>query len=131
MQKLKHILISVSLIILVLGPGLTRSDAQSTGLIAAYGFNDTLAPLKDSSGNNLTAQCVAGATCPSYSATSGYQGSGAYNFAGAGNSLTLPDEARFDFTNNLTVSFWMKVDRFVNPWEAFVNKRDTSWSVAR
>ncbi len=52
------------------------------------------------------------------------------NFDGINNYIQLPNESSFDFTNQMTVEFWMNSN--VNPeqWDALVVKGDDSWRVA-
>lgn len=97
--------------------------------IAAYGFNDSSNPYSDSSGNNLTLNC--GITCPSYETTGGYSSSGAFNFSGLNNYLVIPNESLFDFTNKMSVTFWMKTTPYTHDWESLVSKGDSSWLIER
>ena len=52
------------------------------------------------------------------------------NFDGVNDYIQLPNESSFDFTNQMTVEFWMNSN--VNPeqWDALVVKGDDSWRVA-
>lgn len=52
------------------------------------------------------------------------------NFDGINDYIQIPNESSFDFTNQMTVEFWMNSN--VNPeqWDALVVKGDDSWRVA-
>lgn len=104
------------------------ANVQPSNLLVALGFNNPSQPLLDSSTNSNNGSCT---SCPVYNPTGGYLGGGAYNFAGMGNWIELPNEAQFDFTSNFTANFWMKTNAFVNAWEPFIAKGDSAWSVER
>jgi hypothetical protein len=102
-----------------------------SGLVAAFGFNDSDNAPADSSGNGNHGSCTEGLTCPAYVPTGGHLGSGAYNFAGSGNYIEIANEDQFDFTTTFTVSLWMKVNGFANGWEGVATKGDSAWGVSR
>jgi len=102
-----------------------------SGLVAAFGFNDSDNTPADSSGNGNHGSCTEGLTCPAYVPTGGHLGNGAYNFAGSGNYIEIANEDQFDFTTTFTVSLWMKVNGFANGWEGVATKGDSAWGVSR
>ncbi|MBN2829480.1 MAG: hypothetical protein JXR56_04065, partial [Candidatus Cloacimonetes bacterium] len=53
------------------------------------------------------------------------------DFNGFGDYVQLDNENAYDFTNYLTVEFWVKVDSWLFPWAALVTKGDSSWRVHR
>ncbi len=55
----------------------------------------------------------------------------ALDLDGADDVAVLPDEAAFDFTDAMTVEFWVKVDWFSRDWQALVTKGDNAWSIHR
>ena len=52
------------------------------------------------------------------------------NFDGVNDYITLTNEAAFDFTNQMTVEFWMNSNTTPTQWDALVAKGDNSWRVA-
>jgi chitodextrinase len=106
------------------------AGAQSTGLVAAYGFNDSASAYADSSGNGNNGTCPSG-SCPEYLATGGRYGDGALSFPTLGRYVELPNESSFDFTKTFTVSLWVKSNGFSSSWEALVAKGDSAWGLSR
>uniref|UniRef100_UPI00404A14A4 leucine-rich repeat protein n=3 Tax=Flavobacterium sp. TaxID=239 RepID=UPI00404A14A4 len=52
------------------------------------------------------------------------------NFDGTSDYVTLPNESNFDFTNQMTVEFWMNSNTAPQQWDGLVTKGDDSWRVA-
>ena len=52
------------------------------------------------------------------------------NFDGVNDYVELPNEATFDFTNQMTVEFWMNSNVTPQQWDALVAKGDGSWRVS-
>ncbi len=52
------------------------------------------------------------------------------NFDGVNDYVTLTNENNFDFTNQMTVEFWMNSNVMPEQWDALVAKGDNSWRVA-
>ena len=52
------------------------------------------------------------------------------NFDGTNDYITLSNEASFDFTNQMTVEFWMNSNTSPDYWDGLVTKGDDSWRVA-
>lgn len=52
------------------------------------------------------------------------------NFDGDNDYVTLQNESSFDFTNQMTVEFWMNSNVTPQQWDALVVKGDESWRVA-
>jgi hypothetical protein len=55
----------------------------------------------------------------------------ALSFDGVDDYVTLANESNFDFTNQMTVEAWIKVDAFDKNWQAIVTKGDDSWRLHR
>lgn len=53
------------------------------------------------------------------------------DFDGNNDFITLPNEEKFDFTNQMTVETWVKIDAFNRNWQAIVTKGDNSWRLHR
>jgi Concanavalin A-like lectin/glucanases superfamily/Bacterial Ig domain len=82
---------------------ITVSNAAPTGLVGAFGFDEVSgASVADRSGlgNNGT---VSGAS----RSTAGRYG-GALSFDGVNDSVSVPDAASLDLTNNMTLSAWVR-----------------------
>ena len=100
-------------------------------LLARYEFQaDTGGTVLDSSPNGNHAICTPGLTCPSFTVDDG-QPPGAYDFAGNGNYVELPNESAFDFTTQFTVSLWMKSADAGNAWAQLIGKGDSAWGIER
>lgn len=52
------------------------------------------------------------------------------NLDGINDYIELPNESSFDFTNQITVEFWMKSSVVPEQWDAIIAKGDTSWRIA-
>ncbi|MCO6175412.1 T9SS type A sorting domain-containing protein, partial [Flavobacterium sp. NRK F10] len=52
------------------------------------------------------------------------------NFDGVDDYITLSNESNFDFTNQMTVEFWVNSNVMPEQWDALVVKGDNSWRVA-
>ena len=52
------------------------------------------------------------------------------NFDGVNDHIVLNNESNFDFTDQLTVEFWMKSATLPEQWDALVVKGDNSWRLA-
>ena len=100
-------------------------------LVAWYEFNGNGGgSVPDSSGNGNDGSCVPGSTCPAFVAVDG-QPAGAYDFAGNGNYIELPNESAFDFTTEFSVSLWMKSSTPQNAWAQLIGKGDSAWGIER
>ena len=97
-----------------------KAIETTPGLVASYGFNNSQDPYLDLSLNNLTLTC--GTNCPAYVQDGGRGNSGVFDFNGNTNYVVVPSEQMFDFTNQMSVTFWMKNNLFDNVWEAMVAK---------
>ena len=85
-----------------------HSCAQSSGLVAAYGFNEgTGATVSDSSGNNLTGTIV-GATW-----TTGGRYGNALSFNGTSSYVDLGNPTALQLTGSMTLEAW--VNAAANP----------------
>lgn len=52
------------------------------------------------------------------------------NFDGVDDYVEIPNESNFDFTNQITVEFWINSSETPQQWDALVAKGDDSWRVA-
>jgi hypothetical protein len=52
------------------------------------------------------------------------------NFDGVNDYVELTSESSFDFTNQMTIEFWMKSDYNPTQWDAIIAKGDDSWRIA-
>lgn len=52
------------------------------------------------------------------------------NFDGVNDYITLANENNFDFTNQMTVEFWMNSNVTPEQWDALIVKGDDSWRVS-
>ena len=52
------------------------------------------------------------------------------NFDGTDDYITLSNESNFDFTNQITVEFWMNSNTLPQQWDALIAKGDDSWRIA-
>ncbi|QQR77584.1 MAG: fibronectin type III domain-containing protein [Candidatus Moraniibacteriota bacterium] len=104
----------------------TTPPPISQNLLLGLNFDEgTGTTSSDISGHNHTG------TLSNATWSSGKTGSG-ISFSGNANSyVSIPNESDFDFTNNFTVSLWMKTASFGSAWAALVSKGDSSWSLTR
>ncbi len=116
------------------GVSVTVSNGAPTGLVAAWGFNNSSTPMADSSGNGYNLSCTS--TCATYTSSGGHgTSSGAYDFSGTNDGLQTSVESPFDFTTAMTVEFWFKTPSPSYDWGAtwgtWVAKGDSAWSLGR
>ncbi|PSG89429.1 LamG-like jellyroll fold domain-containing protein [Aurantibacter aestuarii] len=52
------------------------------------------------------------------------------NFDGVNDYVQIPNESNFDFTNQMTIEFWMNSNTLPEQWDALITKGDNSWRVA-
>ncbi len=92
--------------------------AQSTGLVAAYGFNETSGSTAgDLSGNANTGTVRNGSTWT----TAGKFG-GALQFNGSNSGVTVPDAPALDLTTGMTLEAWVFPTVAPTNWRAVVGK---------
>lgn len=53
------------------------------------------------------------------------------DFDGIDDYVALPNESSFDFTNQMTVEMWFKIDQFDKPFQTLIAKGDVAWRIAR
>ncbi|HSW98508.1 MAG TPA: LamG-like jellyroll fold domain-containing protein [Candidatus Saccharimonadales bacterium] len=116
------------------GVSVTVSNSAPSGLVAAWGFNNSSTPMADSSGNGYSLTCTS--TCATYTSSGGHgTSSGAYDFSGTNDGLQTSVESPFDFTTAMTVEFWFKTPSPSYDWGAtwgtWVAKGDSAWSLGR
>jgi len=80
--------------------------------------DDVINATKDYSGNDLNGSEIAG---PTWNATGGYDGKGAFEFDGSSNLILIPDDALLDFTDKFTLMAWIKPDT-IQEWEGIISK---------
>ncbi|MFN0126711.1 MAG: family 16 glycoside hydrolase [Verrucomicrobiales bacterium] len=56
---------------------------------------------------------------------------GALQFDGTDDFVSIPNESDFDITGGVTISAWIRVESFTNPWQAIVTKGDRAWRLHR
>ncbi len=78
----------------------------------------------DSSGNNNFGKILEGS--PKWQPDGGRIG-GALLFDGKGDFINIANESNFDFTNQMTVAAWVKVNSVDRWWQAIVTKGDSAW----
>jgi parallel beta-helix repeat protein len=61
----------------------------------------------------------------------GGQLDGALEFDGFNDCVFIPNESRFDITDQVTVSAWIKVNAFERDWQSIVTKGDSAWRLHR
>jgi hypothetical protein len=52
------------------------------------------------------------------------------NFDGVDDHVIVSNESNFDFTNKMTVEFWMNSNVIPEQWDTFIAKGDDSWRIA-
>lgn len=108
-----------------------KSDVWSFttgGLVAWWKLDEAEgSDVADASGNDLVGKLVGD---PQWQ-PSGGKIDGALLFDGDGDFVEISDEAAFDFTDEMTVACWVKVDTFDKNWQAIVTKGDSAWRLHR
>jgi hypothetical protein len=118
-SKLKDLLFLSAILAVVFG---TVSSIPA-GLVARYGFEGNA---NDLSGNGLNGQLRAGGAFIADAERGrvlSLDGDGAY--------VDLGNPAAFNLTNKITISLWIKVDKFDRPHQTIISKGDTGWRLAR
>lgn len=107
--------------------GSATSSTPDTGLVAWWRLDETTGrQVADASGNGVHGAIVGE---PKWHPTGGVAG-GALELDGA-TYVAVTENARFDITDAITVSAWIKVTSFDRNFQAIVAKGDTSWRIAR
>jgi hypothetical protein len=103
--------------------------AELAGLVGWWKLDETSGrDVADSSGNGNIGKILSGE--PRWQ-TSGGKIKGALLFDGKGDYVHLGNESNFDFTGEVTVAAWIKVNRFDREWQAIVTKGDSAWRLQR
>jgi serine/threonine protein kinase len=104
--------------------GMTKRPA---GLVARWEFEESKdGTVPDTSGNNLHGRLAGEAglyTDPERGHVLRLDGEGDWVDCGA--------DERFDLTDTITISVWIKVDRFDKTWQTIVAKGDGAWRLQR
>ena len=102
---------------------------ELAGLIGWWKLDETSGrDVADSSGNGNIGKILSGE--PRWQ-TSGGKIDGALLFDGKGDFVHLANESNFDFTGEVTVTAWIKVNRFDKEWQTIVAKGDSAWRLQR
>jgi hypothetical protein len=103
--------------------------AELAGLVGWWKLDETSGrDVADASGNGNIGKILSGE--PRWQ-TSGGKIKGALLFDGKGDYVHLGNESNFDFTGDVTVAAWIKVNRFDREWQAIVTKGDSAWRIQR
>jgi len=103
--------------------------AELAGLVGWWKLDETSGrDVADSSGNGNNGKILSGE--PRWQ-TSGGKIKGALLLDGKGDYVHLGNESNFDFTGEVTVAAWIKVNRFDREWQAIVTKGDSAWRLQR
>ena len=103
--------------------------AELAGLIGWWKLDETNGrEVADSSGNGNIGKILSG--MPRWQ-SSGGKIDGALLFDGKGDYVHLANESNFDFTGEVTVTAWIKVNQFDKEWQTIVAKGDSAWRVQR
>src|SRR6478736_8656610 len=98
------------------------ANAQVSGLVAAYGFNETSGTtVSDISGNNNNGTLGSGVT----RATSGKFG-GALLFNGSG-LVTIPNSASLQLTTGMTLEAWVNPSAVNSAWRDVIYKGNDNY----
>ena len=114
-----------------------RKDGSSIAVLNMPMDGGTLAEnntkVKDYSDNGFNGTLGNGTsgTEPTYQATGGYDGKGAYQFDGSGDLIDIPDSAALDFTTSFSTVLWFKSNGFSKEWESLITKGDSAYRLAR
>src|SRR5215813_9877379 len=99
------------------------ATAQTSGLAAAYGFNETSgSTVIDASGNNNTGTLSSGVT----RSTQGKFGS-ALVFNGTNAQVTIPDSPSLHLTTAMTLEAWVKPSAVTNAWRDVIYKGNDNY----
>jgi chitodextrinase len=99
----------------------TSSQGTTSGLVAAYGFNEaTGTTVADASGNGNTG------TITNAAWTTGKYGAG-LSFNGTNALVTINDSASLRLTAAMTLEAWVKMASVVNQWEDIVYKGNDNY----
>ena len=102
--------------------------AELAGLIAQWTFDESTGSVAaDSSGNGNEGTLQGN---PTWQPSAGKSG-GALLFDGDGDYVKVGNESKFDFTGQVTVAVWIKVNQFDKEWQAIVTKGDSAWRLQR
>ena len=102
--------------------------AELAGLIAQWTFDESTGSVAtDSSGNGNEGTLQGN---PTWQPSAGKSG-GALLFDGDGDYVKVGNESKFDFTGQVTVAAWIKVNRFDKNWQDIVAKGDNAWRLQR
>jgi hypothetical protein len=102
--------------------------AELAGLIACWTFDENTGSVAaDSSGNGNEGALEGN---PVWQPSAG-KSRGALAFDGDGDDVKVGNESRFDFTGEITVAAWIKINQFDKEWQAIVAKGDSAWRLQR
>jgi tetratricopeptide (TPR) repeat protein len=97
------------------------------GLVARWEFEQSKdGMVADTSGNNLHGRLVGHAQV-----YADPERGNVLHLDGEGDWVDCGADARFDITDEITVSAWIKVGKFDKTWQAIVTKGDSTWRLLR
>ncbi|MGB2864719.1 MAG: sugar-binding protein [Sedimentisphaerales bacterium] len=103
--------------------------AELAGLVGWWKLDETSGrDVADASGNGNLGKILSGV--PRWQ-SSGGKINGALLFDGKGDYVHLANESNFDFTGEVTVTAWIKVNQFDKEWQTIVAKGDSAWRLQR
>jgi hypothetical protein len=97
------------------------------GLVARWEFEQSKdGMVADSSGNNLHGRLVGDAQV-----YADPERGNVLRLDGEGDWVDCGADGRFDITDEITISVWIKVGKFDKDWQAIVTKGDSTWRLQR
>ena len=113
---------SVFLALILLGLSYQLAESQTTGLVAAYAFNEgTGTTVADSSGHGLTGT-ISGAAW-----TAGGKFGNALAFNGTSALVTIPNAALLQLTVGMTLEAWVNPTAVNNAWRDIIYKANDNY----
>src|SRR2546427_5101989 len=101
----------------IVGVSTVPASAQTSGLVAAYGFSEGAGPtVADASGNNHTGTLGGGVT---WTAAGRYGSALVFNGAGF---VTIPDTAALQLTTAMTLEAWVNPTTVSSVWRDVIYK---------
>ena len=113
---------SILFALILFGLSYRLAESQTTGLVAAYAFNEgTGTTVADSSGHGLTGT-ISGATW-----TAGGKFGNALTFNGTNALVTIPNAASLQLTVGMTLEAWVYPTVVNNAWRDIIYKANDNY----